>query len=441
MTDPPPALVALCAVLVLASVRAQVGRYHASARSFESLATAYRSARQMCPPTGFARWVRFAKRHQCSLQEIDYDRIYADLQRFRDRHAACVTQQQCGVTDAVISAADLRKAAAMPSTKAIRIVQGRLEPASSQVSIISSFAKDLPDLMLVVNALDQPRVPLESGAGGLRPGQCNLSRTNESAMSHGLFHTPEVFAQSDDLVPLFSQSTISSCFGDILFPSSYYVRNSVGSDPGDPWHVKQPVVFWRGSSSGGLARADSNFVRFHRQRLVEASRNLSSFASSLGLQLDVGFTSFLQCEPKACSRQQAMYGTVPRVPDSSMGTFKFLLDIDGNSFSQRLLTFVRHSGSLVIRASVFECWVLDRLRPWVHYVPLRLDMSNLRPTLQWLATNDDEARRIARRANAYAARWLRQQDMACYWFRLLLEYARLTEAPPMRELKTPQCAG
>ena len=56
-----------------------------------------------------------------------------------------------------------------------------------------------------------------------------------------------------------------------------------------------------------------------------------------------------------------------------------------------------------------------------------LDYSNLESQLQWAIQNDDKARMIGQQGRDFAFRHLRNQDMECYLFRLLLEYAAMLQ--------------
>ena len=88
----------------------------------------------------------------------------------------------------------------------------------------------------------------------------------------------------------------------------------------------------------------------------------------------------------------------------------------------------------------WACWLLNTqsfpsypryyqlLEPWVHYIPVALDLSDLAKNVQWAIDHDDEAQAIVRRANEVMAALTRTQDMECYWYRFLLEYAQLNTA-------------
>jgi hypothetical protein len=86
-----------------------------------------------------------------------------------------------------------------------------------------------------------------------------------------------------------------------------------------------------------------------------------------------------------------------RVPVIEHNRYKYQIDIDGNTNSwpglfQKLLT-----GSPVLKvtsASGHRQWYYDRLRPWVNFVPVASDMSDLIEKVRWLQAHDDAARAI-----------------------------------------------
>ena len=47
----------------------------------------------------------------------------------------------------------------------------------------------------------------------------------------------------------------------------------------------------------------------------------------------------------------------------------------------------------------------DMMEPWVHYVPVSSDLSDLREKYEWAESHPDKARHIAERATALARAW------------------------------------
>ena len=85
--------------------------------------------------------------------------------------------------------------------------------------------------------------------------------------------------------------------------------------------------------------------------------------------------------------------------------FKFAIDIDGNgnawsNFFTRLIM-----GCCVLKVASalgFRQWYYGEIKPWIHYVPVRADLSDLLEKIAWCRGNLDECRRIAARGQAFA---------------------------------------
>lgn len=78
-------------------------------------------------------------------------------------------------------------------------------------------------------------------------------------------------------------------------------------------------------------------------------------------------------------------------------------------------------------AGLFSEWFDERIHPYVHYLPVKLDFSNLQEQLDWALGHDKEAQAIAEQAALQARMFIRAEDIECYWYRLLLEYAALNK--------------
>ena len=71
---------------------------------------------------------------------------------------------------------------------------------------------------------------------------------------------------------------------------------------------------------------------------------------------------------------QAQFGRAERTPEDAAWAHKYVMILDGNTFSSRLMRTLR-SGSLVFRAGLFSEWFDERLEPYLHYLPVRLCTS------------------------------------------------------------------
>lgn len=125
--------------------------------------------------------------------------------------------------------------------------------------------------------------------------------------------------------------------------------------------------------------------------------------------------------------QQAYGEPAARVNPLDMLNYKYLIDIDGNSFSQRYLTFLRFSQSLIFKIASFDDYITRYTEPFKHNIPIKMNFSDFEDKLRWAHENDQAAEKIATEAYNYARSHLKTFDMKCYTYKLLMEYSKLLE--------------
>lgn len=62
---------------------------------------------------------------------------------------------------------------------------------------------------------------------------------------------------------------------------------------------------------------------------------------------------------------------------------------------------------MILADTVWYEWYYDLLQPWVHYVPVKRDFSDLAKKVEWLRANDDKARWINEQASLFVKNYLR----------------------------------
>lgn len=291
---------------------------------------------------------------------------------------------------------------------------------------------------------------------------------------HGLYLSPAAFKGSDQLYPIFSQSKAGG-FNDILYPSAWnymdkakYAPNDDHPDP--PFTKKQPKIFWRGATSEGVSHGGfAQWRGMTRQRFIHLANDMNGTNPDQPLLLpSPKIPGMLEYESFPISTLTSLFGTdvhvvndiarcfgrdcadqahelSPLLPPSDFQDhwkYQYLLDLDGAGFSGRFLPFLQ-SRSLPFKAALFREWWDDRVTPWAHFVPLDLRGQGFWATLayfigvNWTSESGKqvvevqghakEAERIAMQGRQWAEKVLRKEDMEIYFFRLLLEWARLTD--------------
>lgn len=284
------------------------------------------------------------------------------------------------------------------------------------------------------------------------------------AFLHGLLLSPASFKVSQELVPVFSQSALSS-FSDILFPSPWNYMDKIEYMPSEEhpdleWVNKENDLFWVGSTSEGVSRF-GEWKGMPRQRTAHLINNNTNGhvsvllptgepdsyryevfsgtgpTSQLGLQANVHLSEpIIRCDD--CELQRAEMGTVSWLDFQEHWTHKYLFDLDGAGFSGRFLPFLQ-SHSLPLKTGLFRQWFDSRLTSWVHFVPVDIRLHGLWSTLAYftgvssdhapnpMKGHQEQGRVIAEDGHQWVGDVLRKEDMEIYFFRLLLEWGRLTD--------------
>jgi hypothetical protein len=63
--------------------------------------------------------------------------------------------------------------------------------------------------------------------------------------------------------------------------------------------------------------------------------------------------------------------------------------------------------------------------PWVHYVPIQADFSDLVEKIKWLKQNDEKAKEISKNAVLFARFHFQEHEINNYLFARLQEYEKL----------------
>lgn len=291
---------------------------------------------------------------------------------------------------------------------------------------------------------------------------------------HGTFVEPISISNTKTLFPLFGGSKLPMNNEILIPPAMYWTDDpfySGGDSHGDPWEQKKDQLIWRGSASGGRNKAE-NWARFQRHRFVSminatsveqleqhpgsrapnfvlpdngtydltarvpdaGQTALSDWVATWSDAAVVHLLCFPETDPPRCPYNDAYFSVAKAMPMAEQYAYKYLPDIDGNSFSGRYRGFLG-STSLPIKATIYKEWHDDRLVPWKHFVPMDNTFIDVYGIMEYFVGNkklgleghDDVARNIALDGKRWAEKVLRKEDMSVYVFRLLLEYARLCD--------------
>eukprot|EP00794_Sanderia_malayensis_P018950 gene18950-20856_t len=182
---------------------------------------------------------------------------------------------------------------------------------------------------------------------------------------------------------------------------------SVQGNTGPRWKEKIPKALWRGRDS-----------RQERLDLVIMGRKKPDL-------YDVALSNFF-----FFTYDEKKYGPKNSMSFFSFFDYKYQLNIDGTVAAYRM-PYLLAGDALVFKqdSGYYEHFYTD-LKPWVHYIPFKRNLSDLEERLLWAKTHDNEAKQIALAGQAFARENLMPDKLYCYTYYMFKEYAKRQKSKP-----------
>lgn len=279
---------------------------------------------------------------------------------------------------------------------------------------------------------------------------------------HGLFMTSPQSPPIRQLIPLFSLAKTDS-FSDILIPSPRVTR---GENPDIRWHFRRryDTLFWGGNVGEGAINHQA-LRGSHKYRLMHlltapgardevtmilptpAREDRFSYEKIPALEASnvapfvVGVGNYSACLGENCDIVKKAYGEQQSDLEPLEYRYVLLLDEDDGPSPQQERTI--RSNSVPFISTVFTTWYTERIRPWLHFVPIDPRYQALHTTYLYFTGTENrgkiagrntnmkgrltDAEWIAQEGKKWAEKALGERDMEVYLFRLLLEWGRLID--------------
>jgi hypothetical protein len=157
-----------------------------------------------------------------------------------------------------------------------------------------------------------------------------------------------------------------------------------------PFDEKKNTLLWRGSSTG-------NVRHMLRESLVK------QFQNHTNPNIDIKFTKLVQ----GYTNDNDEYIIADNMSYQEQLKSKFIISIEGNDVATNL-KWLLLSNSVVLMPTPTVCsWFMeDCLKPYVHYIPISSDFTDLESQYQWCLENLNTCECISKNATEYIEQFL-----------------------------------
>ncbi len=168
------------------------------------------------------------------------------------------------------------------------------------------------------------------------------------------------------------------------------------------WHERADLIVWRGATSGeGLLPHQSPDLL--GRDMLQRIRFCALLKTAPGIDAKIYWVTSSNPVDKEILIRAGLYGSTE--PEHIWLDHKFAFDIDGhtNAWSNFFIRLL--FGCCVLKVASpagFRQWYYDRLRPWVHYVPIDASLDNLNERIHWCRSHPAECAAIAASGQALA---------------------------------------
>ena len=163
-----------------------------------------------------------------------------------------------------------------------------------------------------------------------------------------------------------------------------------------PWETKKNMAIFRGKLNGDLKKATSDNML---ERCLALERCKLTWDYRDSKLIDARLTSMMNVLPSVVEGVDLM---APVLSMKDMLGYKGIIVLEGNDVSSGLKNAMLSSSVVLMPKPLFTSWAMEELlEPWIHYIPLLPDLSDVEDKVAWMLQHEAEAQRISYRATLW----------------------------------------
>ncbi|HAB99004.1 MAG TPA: hypothetical protein DCE71_04205 [Parachlamydiales bacterium] len=274
-----------------------------------------------------------------------------------------------------------------------------------------------------------------------------LIRTKQLASLDCIITLLDSFNGIQNSIPIFTFSASEDAINVALIPDCealnpidrrYLVESMQKGSKKYPWDHKKSLIFWRGTPTGldeSMHIAARSWLN-PRHKLVQMSLDDPSWIAAEFAYTYRGSDYTKNKQGKLPVSSPAYWEGIlpvsqPVHPQDHL-LYRYLIDIDGYSCCFSRTFWIMLSNSLLFKQeSKNRQWFYHGLKPYVHFIPLHEDLSNLRQQYLWCLEHENECVEMSQKATQFALDYLGYQKNLGYLLKALQVYGSLSKDEPV----------
>ena len=168
-----------------------------------------------------------------------------------------------------------------------------------------------------------------------------------------------------------------------------------------PWENKKDVAVFRGQANGrGVDHTTNTRLRISKMRY----KYLNAGITKINMR-----PRFVNGKLRVIDDTQ--YSTIAPLTSKQQSEYKYIINIEGHSVAYRLSYELSMRSVILLVNCKYKLWYSHLLKEYVHYIPIKEDLSDLIEKIEWCRSNDDKCKQIAENARQFYDTYLSEEGI------------------------------
>jgi hypothetical protein len=110
--------------------------------------------------------------------------------------------------------------------------------------------------------------------------------------------------------------------------------------------------------------------------------------------------------------------------EQQISEWRFIIDVEGNGYSGRLKLLLASNRVLFLQDRPYKEFFFKDLEPWIHFVPVKRDLSDLEEKLDLVSRDEQLEKSIIRNAREFSTTRLSRSAAVKKWAEILTKFKR-----------------